>query len=207
RSLRTKYDLAVAAQNVSEGEKLEVALRGIDTDPLKKGRWITGTVYGLQVGGEGVLLQIQYEQIVRTEKELRKIIRDQKTVVGRVSEWIGKLDGKGELRWDDTKNLSALHAAVKEQGRAQERVRRSASRTARAMVTQAGNLRIGLGMLADTEMIRAIRILDSVATRDQPQGKRATLAEARTTQERTIRSLQEILEQYQVFRSDWELAQ
>jgi hypothetical protein len=206
RSLRTKYDLAVATQNVSEGEKLEVALRGIDTDPLKKGRWITGTVYGLQVGGEGVLLQIQYEQIVRTEKELRKIIRDQKSVVSRVSEWIGKLDGKGELRWDDTKNLSALHAAVKEQGGAQERVRRSASRTARAMVTQAGNLRIGFCMLADTEMIRAIRILDSVATRDQPQGKRATLAEARTTQERTIRSLQEILEQYQVFRSDWELA-
>jgi len=205
-ALRQRLDLAVAALRVSEGEKLELALRGVDTDPLKKGRWTTGTIYGLLVGGEGVSLQIQYEQIVRTEAELKKLIRGQQGILADVAEWISKLDGKGELRWDDAKNVAALHAAVTKQGKAQEQVRRTASRVAREMVRQAGNLRISVGMLADTEMIRAIRILDSVATRDQPQGKRATLAEARTTQQRTIRSLQEILEQYALFRSDWELA-
>ncbi len=61
-------------------------------------------------------------------------------------------------------------------------------------------------MLADTEMIRAIRILESVPAREGPQAKRAALADARLTQERTARSLQEILEQFVLFRHEWELA-
>ncbi len=202
-SLTKDCELAVSALNASEGEKLEVALRGVDTDPLKKGRWTTGTIYNLLVGGDGVALQLQYEQIVRTEADLRTLIRDQRRVMGQSAEWVRKLDGKGG---DDPKTIADLHAAVKEQARAQEQVRKTAGRVARDMVSQAGNLRIGVGLLADTEMIRTVRILDSVATRDQPQEKRATLSEARSTQERTLRSLQEIVEQYGVFRSDWELA-
>jgi hypothetical protein len=74
------------------------------------------------------------------------------------------------------------------------------------MVPQAGDLRLSLGMLADTEMLRTVRILESVTGREHPQAKRATLSDARLTQERTIRSLQEILEHYVQFRQDWELA-
>lgn len=205
-AFQRSHDLPVSALKAGEGEKLELALRGVDTDPLKGGRWTTGPVHSLLVGGEGVALQLQYEQIVRSEAELTALVRAQREVLAQVAEWVRKLDGAGGLRWDEPKNLNALHAAVQEQGKAQEKVRDMASRVARAMVAQAGNLRISVGMLADTEMIRAIRILDSVATRDQPQAKRSALAEARTTEERTVRSLQEVLEQYQTFRSDWELA-
>ncbi len=42
-------------------------------------------------------------------------------------------------------------------------------------------------------------------SRDEPQKKRAALADARVTQERIVRSLEEILEQYSSFRADWEL--
>jgi len=61
-------------------------------------------------------------------------------------------------------------------------------------------------MLADSEMVRAVRILESVPTRDTVQEKRVAMADARMTHERTIRSLQEIAEQYTRFRQDWELS-
>jgi hypothetical protein len=205
-SFRKAHELPVSSLGVVEGDRLELALRGSDTDPLKKGRWTTGPVHALTVGGEGVGLQLQYEQIVRTTKELKALAAAQRRVMARAAEWIAKLDGKGDLRWDDARNIRALHAAVKKLGRQQEQVRRKAGRTARAMLRQAGNLRISVGMLADTEMVRVLRILESVATRDQPQGKRAALAEARSTMERTLRSLQEIRDRYAEFRSDWELA-
>jgi hypothetical protein len=203
---RRETKLAIAGLNVATGERIEVALRALDTDPLRKGRWTDGSVYTLHVGGENNSLQIQYEQIVRTEAELHGLLRDQQGLTDRLDDWVSKLDGKGGLRWDDPKNLDALHAAVRDQVRAQELVRQSAGKSARAMLPQAGNLRVALGMLADTEMVRALRVLEGVAERDGPQAKRAALGEARVTQQRTARSLREILEQFAAFRADWELA-
>src|SRR4029077_19683476 len=77
---------------------------------------------------------------------------------------------------------------------------------AKDMAAAAGNLRLSLGMLADTEMIRAVRVLDSVATRDDAVGRRTAITEARARQQRTLQSLQQILEQYVRFRQEWELA-
>src|SRR5262249_59487754 len=91
-------------------------------------------------------------------------------------------------------------------GKAQDQRRQPASQAPRDIPPQAGNLRISVRMLADTEMIRAIRILESVAGRDGAEARRAALADARLTQERTARSLQEIGEQYVSFRHEWELA-
>src|SRR5436853_382831 len=82
--------------------------------------------------------------------------------------WTRKLD-TGDLRLDDAKNLDALHAAVKALGSEQEGVRQAAGKAARAMVGEAGNVRVAVGLLANTEMVRVLRILDSVATRDAPQ--------------------------------------
>src|SRR5205807_6267636 len=98
-----------------------------------------------------------------------------------------------------------LHAAVMALTKTQEQLRQTASQTARDMLPQSGNLRISVGMLADTEMIRAIRILEAVPAREGTEAKRSALADARLTQERTARSLQEILEQYVNFRHEWEL--
>jgi hypothetical protein len=206
KELRQKHDLALASLGVAEGEKLELALRGVDTDPLRKGAWTTGAIYQLAVGGEGVALQLRYEQILRTENELKAVTKAEEELLTRTVTWLRKLDGSDGLRWDDAKNIDALHAGVKELARAQEKVRTTMGQTAKAMAAEAGNLRISVAMLADTEMVRLLRILDSVPGRDQPQAKRAALADGRLTQERMLRSLQEIQEQYGNFRSDWELS-
>jgi hypothetical protein len=203
---RHETNLTVNGLNVATGETIEVALRALDTDPLRKGKWTEGTVYVLHVGGDSNALQLQYEQIVRTETELRGLVRDQQGLTDRLDGWVRKLDGQGGVRWDDPKNLDALHTAVLDQARAQEQARQSAGKTARAMVTQAGNLRVALGMLADTEMVRALRILEAATERDGPQAKRAALAEAQIIQQRTARSLHEMLQQFVEFRADWELA-
>ncbi len=205
-SFRQSFELDVGALKVSEGERVEIVLRGSDTDPLKEGRWSNGTVFALLVGGEGAALQVQYEQILRSEAELKALLDQQKKLHDRADEWVRKLDGEGGLRWDDMKNIDALHAAVKEQSGTQEKVRQLAGRIARDMVPQAGNLRVGVGMLADTEMVRAGRALDSVPTQEQPQNKRKALADVRAAQQRTVRSLEEITEQYAAFRQEWELA-
>ncbi len=204
-TMKQTFALAIASLKVAEGEKIELALRAKDTDPLKK-EWTTGTVYELLVGGDGVALQLQYEQILRTEKQLKELIGSQQKLLAQTAAWLGKLSGQGDLRWDDSKNVAMLHAAVKEVGKGQEQAKQSAGKIARGMVAQAGNLNIALAMLADTEMERTLRILDSVPTRDQPQAKRTALGDARLTQDRIVRSLQEMLEQYESFKSDWELS-
>jgi len=205
-AFRQDHALAIASLKAGEGERLEMALRGVDTDPLKQGRWATGQIHTLLIGGEGVVLQMQYEQIVRTDAELKAIIDSQKQVLTRTNEWVRKLDGDGGLRWDEAKNIEALHAAVKDQDRDQQNLRQTTSKTARAMVAPAGDLRISVGLLADTEMVRAHLALDSVAGRETPEAKRAALADARAAQERTVRSLEEIRDAYASFRASWELA-
>jgi hypothetical protein len=200
------YALTIAALPIAEGDKLEIALRAVDTDPLRNGDWTTGAVHELTIGGDGALLQHQYEQIVRSEADLKKLIRSQQESLGQTVVWIRKLDGGGELRWDDPKNLAALHAGVTLLGADQGKAKEQAATIAQAMAPQTGNLRIALAMLADTEIVRLQRILKAVESRDKPQDKRAALTDARLTQERIIRSLEEMLEQHQSFRSDWELS-
>jgi hypothetical protein len=200
------YDLSLLTLGAVEGDKLEVALRAVDTDPLKAGRWTTGTAYPLLVGGEGVALQILYEQIVQSEADVKLLLMTQQQLMDKAAEWVRKLEPASGLRWDDPKNLEALTGAMKEHSGAQERLRQATGRVARQMVAPAGHLRLSLGMLADTEMVRAVRILDNVINRETTEAKRAAVADARLTDERTIRSLQELLENYVKFRQEWELA-
>jgi hypothetical protein len=205
-SLRVGHELAVAGLGVAEGETVELALRGVDTDPHRQGTWTTGSIYQLAVGGEGVGLQLRYEQILRSEGQLKALARSEQEVLGKAVTWLRKLDGGGEVRWDDPKNVDALHAAIKALGQEQDQVQKAAGELARAMVAESGNVRIAVGLLADTEMARVIRILESVPTREQPQAKRAALADGRVTLERILRSLEDLHEQYAAFRSDWELS-
>jgi hypothetical protein len=204
KAFRTSYQLVLPRLKVAEGEGIELALRGVDTDPLRKGAWTTGAIYQLNVGGEGVGLQLRYEQILRSQGEIEALVRRQQELLTKLAAWLRKLDG-GELRGDEPKHMDLLHAAVKELRQEQEKVRLSVGDTARAMLSEAGNVRVALGLLADSEMVRVLRILDSVPGRDQPPARRAALADGRLTLERILRSLQDLQEQYAVFRSDWEL--
>ncbi len=203
-TFRQGHELDLASLQLAEGDKLEIALRAADTDPHRKGAWTTGPTFELGVGGDGVALQLQYEQILRSEEDLKTLIRTEQELVAKLVPWLRRLDG-GDWRWDDAKNVDLLHAAVKALRGEQEQLRQAAGRAARAMVPASGNLRLGVGMLADTEMVRVERILDSIASRAQPQAEQAALADARVTAERAVRSLQEIAEQYASFRADWEL--
>ncbi len=206
REVKLEHSLAVTALGAVEGEKIEIALRGRDADPGKGTTWAVGESFTLLIGGEGTVFQVLYEQILQSEAELKRLIVQQQDGVKHAGEWMQKMDPASGLRWDDKKNLDALAAAIKEQAKAQEQLRQTTGAVARDFVSATGNLRFSLGMLADTEMVRAIRVLEGVPAKDDPQGKRAGLAEVRFTQERTIRSLNEILEQYVKFRQDWELA-
>ena len=206
RELKLDHALVVTVLGAVEGDRVEVALRARDADPAKGKAWTTGESFALLIGGEGTVFQVLYEQILQSEADIKKLIADEQKRVTAVAEWIQKFDPASGLRWDDKKNLDALAAAMREQAGAQEQLRQTAGAVARDLVSAAGNLRFSLAMLADAEMVRAIRVLEAVPAKDDPQGKRAALAEARFTQERTIRSLNEILDQYVQFRQNWELA-
>lgn len=202
--LREKFDLSLSSLGVAEGEKVELVLQARDNDPSRAGRWTTGPGATLVLGGEGAILQIIYEQILRSEAELHAVMKFQQASLGSATEWLKKLNDAA-INWEDAKNLATLTAAMKDQAEAQEKVRGQASAAARTMVAAAGTLKLSIGMLADTEMIRAIRILEAVAGRDNAQARRAALADARLTQDRIVRSLEEIIANYRQFRHDWEL--
>jgi hypothetical protein len=203
---KREHALAFHALGAVEGDKVEVVLRARDADPAKKEVWATSDVFTLLLGGDGAQFQLLYEQILQSEAEIRRLVAASQQVVSRLAEWIQKLDPSSGMRWDDKANLDALAGALRAQAAEQESLRQGTGEAARALVTAAGNLRFSLGMLADTEMVRALRATESAPVREDPLAKRAALSDARNTQERTVRSLGEILEQYVVFRQNWELA-
>lgn len=198
-------ELTLLSLAVAEGERLELMLRGKDRDPTQGDRWTDGAVHTLSIGGEAAALQLLYEQILRTEAELTQILADERRVMIQLVDWLRKLDGEGGLKWDDAKNVAALHTAVAELSKSQIALRERAGSTARSMVAEAGSLRMSVGLLADTEIVRAERIFDSVAARDLIPAKRSALADAQLTAQRTMTSLQQMLDAYITFRQDWEL--
>ena len=206
REFKLDHALAIAALGMVEGEKVEIALRARDADPAKAGAWTTGESSTLLIGGEGTVFQVLYEQILQSETDLKQLITRQQQGVAFAAGWIQKFDPASGVRWDDAKQVAALATAMREGAKTQEELRQTAGATARNFVSAVGTLRFSLGMLADTEMVRLTRILESVPTQDTPPAKRAALAEARFTAERTIASLNEMLGQYVAFRQNWELA-
>jgi len=198
--------LPVAGLGAVEGDRVEVALRARDTEPSRQGSWTTGTRHECLVSGPGAKLQIQYERILKVEKDLRGLVSSLGAATEAAGGWIQKFDPASGLRWDDKKNLDELAAAMKQQAGNQATMRTTASRLANDIPEDAGDLRLSVGILADTEMVRCIRILESVADRDTPQNKRMTLADARLTIDRSVRTLAEVLDKFVVYRKDWELA-
>ena len=200
------HDLPLGLLDVVEGEAIELAVRGRDHHPARRSTWATGPRYRLTVTSPGGALQLLYERILKTQRDLQQLIEDQDAQVEQAGKWIKRLDPFSRVRWDEQKNLDALAATMSDQSQAQMRLRDRTSAVAKQMVEQVGSLRLSVAMLADTEMVRSIRQLRAVTGKDNTQQKRATLADARLTQQRVVRSLREIFEQYVQFRKDWELS-
>jgi hypothetical protein len=203
-TFRTAFDLPAARLALIEGDKIELALRGKDYCPFRSD-WTLGPLSEIFVGGDGVALQTQYEQILRSDKEMKQLVAAQEALLAKTVTWLRKLDGDSDLRWDDPKNVDTLHAAAKTLKIEQDRLREQTAETARNLLVATGNLRLGLGLLADTEMDRIGRIFDAVVSREMIPAKQKALADARATQERIAKSLEDMTEQHARFRSDWEL--
>lgn len=202
-----EHFVALGAVDAADGASIHVAVRACDTDPGKQGRWTTGSHHTLTLSSPGGELHLVYEQILRTEDEMRKLMAAHEDLVDAAAKWLAKLDFSSGLRWDDRENIDALAKAMGEQAARQSQLRDGGTRLARAMAVEAGEtLRISIGMLSDTEMVRSIRILEKVARRETPQEMRIALSDARLTQQRIVRSLGVIIRKHAEFRMNWELS-
>jgi hypothetical protein len=199
-------EITPTAFGVSEGERIELAARASDARPDRAESWTTGSVHLLLVTGDGSQLQLLYEQILKSEAEIAGLIVVEQTLHAALDSLIRKLDADPATDGNIPDRVKALVMEAAEHSKAQDELRRTAGRIAREMAAPAGSLRLSVAMLADSEMIRAVRVLDSVATRDDAAGRRTSFGDARATMSRTLQSLREIHEQYGHFRKEWELA-
>ncbi len=191
---------------VSEGDRIELAARASDARPDRAETWTTGTTHLLLMTGDGSQLQLLYEQILKSEAEIAGAIAVEQKLHAALDVLIRKLDADPAADGNVPERVKALVMEAAEHSKTQDQLRQTAGRIAREMAPPAGSLRLSVAMLADSEMIRAIRVLDSVATRDDAAGRRTSFADARATMARTLQSLGEIHKQYMHFRKEWELA-
>ncbi len=206
KEFEQEHSLPVTAMNAIEGERLSLAVRAIDTSPQCAGQWVTGPVYQLTIGGHGAELQRMYAAHPRHRKSACQTHRRSGCACRSIPARGAQLSPDSGMRWDDQKNLDALAKGTRTLADKQAALREQTGKIARGMVMDVSHLQRSLGMLADTEMVRSRRILEAVAERDTPSDKRAAVSDAQVTQERTVKSLQKMLDEYRQFRRDWELA-
>ncbi len=206
RQTMNTAEILPTAFGVAEGERIELAARASDSRPDRAETWTTGTTHLLLVTGDGSQLQLLYEQILKSEAEVAGLITVEQKLHAALDALIRKLDADPATDGNDPSRVKGLVTEAAEHSKTQDQLRQTAGRIAREMAPPAGSLRLSVAMLADSEMIRAIRVLDSVPTRDDAAGRRTSFADARATMARTLQSLREIHEQYIHFRKEWELA-
>lgn len=200
------YPLPIESMDLLEGEMVELAVRGRDHDPGKQDQWSWGSNYALKITGVGTALQLQYARIIKSEHDLRRLIAASQQQVTAASKWITRIGKTTSLSRDAQRPPDGRLADLEQQVQDQSEIRQVASTTAEEMADEVSTLRTTLGMLADTELVRCIRMLESVSTKETAQDRRTVLTDVRLTQRRIIRTLESILDRYVAFRLDWELA-
>ena len=104
----------IAGLQVAEGDKIELALRAVNTDPAHLDAWTTGIIHELSIGGDGVVLQVQYEQIVQSEKELKKLLlSDLDAFTLTFTEKLATYGLRRTTSFGDRDDLKAITAAAK----------------------------------------------------------------------------------------------
>ncbi len=198
------YKLAIQSLGLTEGERIEIVVRAQDGDPAKANTWAAGDTFALMVGGDGASYQLVYEQILRSEKQIKELIDNERKSMQATSTWINKVDTETSIRWDDEKVRADLVTSTRAMAKKQDEVRTQAGQVARGIIDQAAGPKMSVAIIADTEMVQTIRVLEAVAQRDHGQAIRAALADARNVQERTLKGLDGVLSDYIKFRQDWE---
>lgn len=202
----TNAALTLAALEAAEGDRGEIAILGRDTCPARADQWVTGRTCAVVMGGVGTALQLQYEKILRDEAALARLAASVRELIARQTDWNAKLDPASGLRWDTREALDPFNADMRQMIRDAEGLRGRTTALARGLDEEAAAVRLSLGLLADTEQPRLRRVLETIGSRDNMQGKRAALNEARLTLERLARSLKENQAHFARYRMDWELA-
>jgi hypothetical protein len=200
-----EWVLAVAATDAAEGDFVELLPRGRDKHPQRGSEWSNGQVIALSIGGEAAQLQIEYEQILAAEQGMGELIRRLQETAEEVGLLARRLDSGAMGRLDDRKTLETLAGEVKRLAADQAAMRSRAASIALEMPESAGGMKLSMGMLADTEMVRGVKAVERALTRDDPRQKLAGLTESRLTLERAQRGFQEIQKNFVVFREGWEL--
>lgn len=204
-SFHRDVSLSMLELQAAEGDRYQLAVRAADRDPAKQNQWSISSVYSLVVGGEGVQLQLTYEQILASENQLAALIDEQRTLISKTKAWLGKFRADSGVRWDDQQNVADLHASAAQMVEHEAKQREAAAGAARDMVREAGVVRFSLGMLADTEYERFVRIAEALQTRTEPHAMTDALRDAQATAERIVSSLEEMFDKYVAFREQWEL--
>ncbi len=197
--------LAIAATGAAEGDVVELQPRGRDRHPQRTAVWSAGEVVALRIGGGEAELQIEYEAILAAEQGLGELIRQAQTAAGEVGTLTRRLESGAMGRLDDRATLENLAGEIRRLAAGQASMRSRAAMIARAMPESAGGIKVSIGLLADTELVRGVKAVESVLTREDPRQKLAALAESRLTLERAQRSFQEIHGNLVQFREGWEL--
>ncbi len=198
------YKLSIQSLGLTEGERIEVVVRAQDGDPAKSGNWALGDTFALMVGGDGASYQLVYEQILRSEKQIKELMEAERKAMQATTAWINKVDTETNIRWDDEKVRADLVTQTRAMAKQQDLVRTQAGQVARGVIDQAPGPKLSIAVIADTEMVQSIRVLEAVAQRDHGQAIRAALADARNVQERTLKGLDNALADYTKFRYEWE---
>ncbi|MFW6038872.1 MAG: hypothetical protein ACOC9P_00155 [bacterium] len=206
QALDAEHDLLTPVLGGKEGDRFVIALRGRDHNPHRNDDWVTGELLTVRVVSEGSTLQLLYDQLLATEASIRAQSDGLNDVQNGLTPWLVKLDASSDVRWDDAEVLASLRDAMDKQAQAVRSLREKMAAAAKQVAAPANSLQVSLAMLADTEMVRLVRILDAVADREHPQQKRQALVDARTVIRRIDKSLERILGQHIQIRQDWELA-
>ena len=204
--LRESIALAAAKLNAAEGETVEILLRAKDNSP-DRSDWIDGPTLEIVIGDGASALQREYEQIQKAQAALAAVVQKQEDLQTQATSWLRRIEEPEEgVKWSDAAQLAKLHAATQTLGADSQKLREAAASAAKQMPASSGNLRLGLGLLADSELVRTIRIAESIPARDELTAKQAALADLRITQERILRSLRAMSDDLAAYRVDWEVA-
>jgi hypothetical protein len=192
----SEIDLPAASLEAAEGDTLELALRARDADPRKKEDWAEKT-YRLTIGDEASRLQIIYERMLRSEAALRDAVAGQERLLRETTAWQNRIAAQPKQE--------ELQKAMAELASRQAALRDATADIARNMIEEAATVKLSLGLLADTEMVRCVRILEEIPAQDAAQATRRAAGDARLTQDRTLEGLRKVLSDFTTFREGWEL--
>ncbi len=199
-----EWIFALAATGAAEGDVVELSPRGRDHHPERSGTWSGDQVVTLSVGGDDARLQIEYAKILATEQGLGELSNALQEAAGGVERLARRLDSGVLGRLDDRQTVERLGSEVKPLAAAQSGLRNRTAALARDMPEGAGSLKQSVALIADSELVRSIRALESALTREEPRQRQAGLGESRITLERVGRNLQELRLGFTAYREGWE---